>query len=276
MDPLAQKEIPLRLEQTRAELRCCRLCPRACGVDRTKGETGFCGLTDRARCFREMLNDCEERELIPSHHVYFAGCNLRCEFCTLLEWCEEPQAAPELRVDVIAAAVEKRLGQGARTLNIVGGEPSVSILGILEFLARISPNVRLVWNSNMYFNPPVCQMLSGLVDVWLADFKCGNGRCARNILGGPNYVETVIENLKLAESQGDLIIRHVVLPGHRDCCTRPILQWIAREMPKVKVSLKGDYLPPAQALHTPVEYLKEEEFRDSLEFAKQLNLNLIS
>jgi putative pyruvate formate lyase activating enzyme len=223
-----------------------------------------------------MVVNYEEAELIPSHQVFFSGCNLRCEFCAVLEWCEEPQAAPELQVDGIAAAVEKHLGQGARTLNILGGEPSVSIGGILELLARVRPEVQLVWNSNMYFNPPVFQMLSGLVEVWLADFKCGNGRCARSMLGAPEYVETVTANLKTAETRAEVIIRHVVLPGHRVCCTRPILQWIAREMPKVKVSLKGDYLPPVQALHAPVEYLKEEEFQDSLEYAKQLDLNLIS
>ena len=38
------------------DYRYCTLCPRACGVNRTAGERGFCGMSDRMRAARAALH----------------------------------------------------------------------------------------------------------------------------------------------------------------------------------------------------------------------------
>jgi len=236
---------------------------------------GFCGLTDRARCYRELINPYEERELSPSHHVYFAGCNLRCEFCTVSEWNERPGAAAELDVEAMSAAVARARAAGARNLNLVGGEPAVSLAGVLDLLAAVPAATRVVWNSNMYFSPLVLEVLDGLADVVLADFKAWDTGCGKRLLGAADYAVWVRLNLRRERRLGDLIVRHLVLPGHFECCTRPILEFLARDLPGVKVSLRGDYVPPARAKRAPAGYLTKREHDRALDAARSYGLNVI-
>lgn len=70
------------------------------------------------------------------------------------------------------------------------------------------------------------KLLDGVVDIYLSDFKYGNDSCALRLSHVPDYWETVTRNHKLAWESGDMIIRHLVLPNHLECCTKPILEWI--------------------------------------------------
>ncbi len=275
MNPIAHNKVIDRIESAKEMLHCCRLCPRQCGVDRIAGQKGYCGLDGSARCFREMLYCGEEEPLNPSHQVYFTGCNLRCAFCTVAEWNEEPQAADVLDIDYLKERISHRKSQGARTLNLLGGEPTLSLPGIIELLSHLDPQMQVVLNSNMYYEAQVHELLDGLIDIYLADLKCGNSSCAEILLDATDYVEVVKENIVKANCRSEVIVRHLVLPGHRDCCLEPILRWLAETLPEAKVSLRGDYTPPAQATSAPRKYLDQTELYDALDMARQMGLNLI-
>ena len=62
-----------------------------------------------------------------------------------------------------------------------------------------------------------------------------------------NYLAIVTRNLFTAAGQGDLIVRHLLLPGHFDCCFRPIVAWMKTHMPNAKFSVRDGYLPSWQA-----------------------------
>jgi putative pyruvate formate lyase activating enzyme len=244
-------------------------------VDRTRGEKGFCGLTDAARCFREALYYHEESELVPSHMLFLAGCNLRCEFCLVSEWNEAPEEAPEMDLPKTRGLILERLRAGARTLNFLGGEPSVSLYGALKLIAPIRSKLRVVWNSNMYFSEAAARLLDGVVDVYLADFKCGNPKCAKELLGVGDYLETVRRNLLFAKDTADLIVRHLVLPGHSECCREPMLRWLKENIPQVKLSVRGEYMPPAEARKAPADFLGEREFQAAFDRARALELRMV-
>jgi putative pyruvate formate lyase activating enzyme len=275
MNRAAQKQASDRAIAARDALHCCRLCRRRCSVNRIAGEKGYCGLDASVRCFREMLYCGEERELVPSHQVYFTGCNLRCEFCTVFEWNDEPWAAKEMDIDSLSRKIADRKREGARNLNLLGGEPAVNVHGILALLGRVEPDTCVVWNSNMYYGEMVDELIAGLVDVYLADFKCGNEQCAEALLGADDYVQAAKENVLRAGERADVIVRHVVLPGHTDCCLKPLLRWLAEETPRTKLSLRGDYVPPGRAAKAPSGYLSEDDFRSVRDLAGNMGLNLI-
>jgi len=275
MDHQAHRKIPERVKLAREALANCNLCPRQCGVDRTAGQKGYCGIDDTVRCFREMLYCGEENELNPSHQIHFAGCNLRCEFCILSEWNEQPMAAKEIDFDDMAGKIIDRWSKGAKTLNVLGGEPAVNLHGVLELLGRVKPEIKVVWNSNMYYNEIVDKLITGLIDVYLADFKCGNNRCAEDLLGANDYMEIVKENILRAVNRADVIIRHVIMPGHSQCCLKPILTWLADKLPDVKLSLRDNYVPPVQVASAPSGYLTQEEMQKAVGLAKSMGLNLI-
>jgi putative pyruvate formate lyase activating enzyme len=275
MDRAAHKQAGERAKRAVEALRCCKLCPRQCGVDRIAGEKGYCRLDDSVRCFREVLHWREEQQLIPSHQVYFAGCNLRCEYCTVSEWNNEPWAGEQIDIDDLVRTIARRRHEGAKTLNLLGGEPAVNVHGVLELLARLEPETQVVWNSNMYYNEIVDELMAGLVDVYLPDLKCGSDQCAEVLLGADDYVKVAKQNILRAQGHADVIVRHFVLPGHDKCCLKPVLSWLVEEMPDVKLSLRGDYVPPAEAVAAPTEYLRQGDFRKARNLAGKLGLNLI-
>jgi putative pyruvate formate lyase activating enzyme len=275
MKPAAHSQAHRRAVIAREALRDCRLCPRNCGVDRTAGVTGYCGLDDSVRCYREALYNGEEDDLNPSHHVYFAGCNLRCEFCTVAEWNERPGAADKTDIVAIKDKIVERVRQGARTLNLLGGEPAVNVHGVLELLSQLECKTRVVWNSNMYYNDVVDELIAGLADVYLADLKVGNNQCAESMLKAGDYLEVTKRNIIKASTHGRVIVRHVILPGHTECCLKPVLHWLAEKLPGVEVSLRDNYFPPANPAAAPAGYLGRDEFKNAMQLARQLRLNLV-
>ena len=222
-----------------------------------------------------MLRHDEEEQLNPSHQIYFAGCNLRCTFCTVAEWNEQPEAAEEMDIDKLKGRIAYRKKQGARTLNLLGGEPTVSLPGIIELLSHLEPVTQVVLNSNMYFDNCVHDLLDGLIDIYLADLKCGNHSCAERLLDAADYVEVAKENIIKANARAEVIVRHLVMPDHRECCLEPTLRWLAEELPGIKVSLRGDYAPPAQVTSAPKAYLEQTEMSAACDMARQMGLNLI-
>ena len=95
------------------------------------------------------------------------------------------------------------------------------------------------------------------------------------MLGAEDYASRVKLNLGRARAAGELIVRHLMLPGHWECCTGPILDFLAREVPGAKVSLRGDYVPPARPRHAPAEYLTKREYDRAREMARSYGLNLM-
>jgi putative pyruvate formate lyase activating enzyme len=89
-------------------------------------------------------------------------------------------------------------------------------------------------------------------------------------------VEVIQRNLLAARESADMIVRLLLMPGHEACCRAPILEWLAREMPDTKVSLRSNYVPPAGALRAPATFLKRSEVDRAMEQASMLNLKLVS
>ncbi|MHB9070273.1 MAG: radical SAM protein [Sedimentisphaerales bacterium] len=275
MNYKAYQEISERIKLANAALANCKLCPRECGVNRIAGEKGFCGLDNTVRYFREVLYCGEEEQLNPSHQIHLAGCNLKCEFCVVSEWNQQPFMAKELNYANMAKIITQKQEKGAKNLNILGGEPAVNLHGVLELVKNITPEIILVWNSNMYYNDIVDRLMAGLIDICLADFKVGNNDCARKLLGVCKYIEVVEENIVKAAKHSDVIIRHLVVPGHSKCCLKPIFNWIAQKLPNVKLSLRSTYVPPVQRTSSPAGYLTQEEMQNAVKLAEIMGLNLV-
>jgi putative pyruvate formate lyase activating enzyme len=275
MEIAAHTDIPGRLRLAWETLRCCNLCPRRCGKDRTLGNKGYCGLGHESFCFREMVFNHEESLLNPSHQIYFTGCNLRCDYCSVAEWNQRPICHQhQLDVNVLAHKIIFRRSVGEKTLNLLGGEPTINIYGILTLLEKLPADTTVVWNSNMYYEKPAQELIDGLIDIYLADFKCGNDTCASALLGAAEYTEIIKKNISLAAAKKQVIVRHLLIPGHFDCCTMPILRWLARLAMQVSVSIKGDYIPPASTSVSPTEYTTPKEFTAAMNVAKYLGLNI--
>jgi putative pyruvate formate lyase activating enzyme len=258
-----------RLEEATEHYRSCFLCEHRCGANRAAGQRGPCKAGPVARVYKHRLEYGEEWELVPSHLFYLSGCDLRCGFCVAGANAFDPRRGRPLTRDFFAEAVAWGKDQGARTLQWVGGEPTIHLPAILDAMAACNaadlPPV--VWKSDFHGTPEAFALLNGVADVYLADFKFGNDVCARRIAGVTGYLAVVTRNLTIAAIQGDLIVRHLLLPGHFDCCYQPIIAWLRTHLPGAKVSIRDSYLPSWNAdrfaeLARPLEPGEGDRARD--------------
>lgn len=230
-------------------LRNCNLCERRCGVDRAAGDRAPCGLGAETWCFKRHISYAEEMELLPSYMVYFGACNFRCRFCVQGPGCFAPAEGQRVNAAEAAADFARVVGRGARTINLLGGEPSLHLHTILEIAAESEHPLPLVLNTNMYMAPEVIELLEGVVEMYVADFKFGSDACAKSLAGIERYVEVVRRNLLHASTTAPLIIRHLQMPGHFDCCLRPVVDWLAVHLPDASFSLMTSYVPAWRTVH---------------------------
>jgi putative pyruvate formate lyase activating enzyme len=222
----------------------------------------------------------EEAPLIPSHTIFFAGCNLRCVYCQNWDISQNPQLGIYVGPSSLARRIDQRRREGSRNVNFVGGDPTPNLHYILKTMNLTPLNIPVVWNSNMYLSPESMQLLEGFVDLYLTDFKYGNDECARGLSGVPDYMEVVGTNHKWAREAGDMIIRHLVLPEHVECCSLPLMQWIYENLGEdMVINIMGQYRPQYQAfrrdeLSRPSSPLDVKEVVD---YAKDLGfINIIN
>ncbi|MFH1836282.1 MAG: radical SAM protein [Methanobacteriota archaeon] len=254
-------------------LSSCMLCERRCGVDRSKGERGFCGVLE-PRISSKFIHLGEEPEIVPSYTIFFAGCTFHCVFCQNWDISQNPNGGVELHAETLANMMNNI---SARNVNWVGGDPTPNIPFILEVLINVEKNLPQVWNSNLYLTKEAMGVLDGVIDLYLTDFKYGCDECAVKYSQAKDYWKIITRNHFEARRQAEVIIRHLVLPGHVDCCTKPILDWISDNLENVRVNIMDQYRPEYKACDYPEinTLLSTNEFREALDYGRELGLNIV-
>jgi putative pyruvate formate lyase activating enzyme len=268
--PLPPKSLlDLKIEVANRILRHCHFCTRRCGVDRIRGELGYCNCGSKMTVSSIFEHMGEEPELVPSGTIFTMGCTMRCKHCqnwTISQWMEAGEVySPEQ----LAKEVEGLRKNGCRNANLVGGEPTPWLGRWLETFKHMYVNIPVVWNSNSYYSLETAQLLAGFADVYLLDFKYGLGECAAKISDAPGYWTVCTRNHQEAKKHGEIIVRILVLPGHLECCTKPIISWIARNLgEQTRVNVMFQYRPEWRAYEIPE--LQRRLSRDEMEKAVQL------
>jgi putative pyruvate formate lyase activating enzyme len=266
-----------RARIARAMLADCHFCEHHCGVNRLAGETGLCHAGAEARIFMAQTEVSDELELIPTFAIALSGCDLRCDFCITGGPSWNACAGELARVKELVERADAALANGARTVMILGGEPTIHLPPVLEIVAALPDDAKLVWKTNAHGSAQARELLDGMFDVWLADFKFGNDDCARRLAKVPDYVRIVRENLLWANDHSELIVRHLLMPGHVECCWQPVAEWLAVELPGVKVNLRSGFWPAWQAArHSDLRRtVSNSENEQAGRIARNCGLNLV-
>ncbi|MGC9181493.1 radical SAM protein [Thermogladius sp.] len=257
----------------------CRLCERRCGARRLSGQPGVCLMADKCIVHSAFLHIGEEAPLVPSGTIFYGGCNFKCVFCQNYDISQVNARGGEVVSSLELAKVQRALRlRGARNINHVGGEPTPHVAFILESLKFLDVNVPQLWNSNMYMTEEVTRLLLDVIDIWLPDLKYGNDECAWRLSKVRDYWAVATRNIKMAHDSGDMIIRHLVLPGHLECCTRRVLQWISENTPRALVNVMDQYRPEHLVLKYPEKYkeiarrLRRDEVLEAYKMAEEFKL----
>ncbi len=268
--------LDLKIELAKRLESPCMLCENRCGALRSEGERGDCGVLE-SKISSHFVHMGEEPELIPSYTIFFAGCNLSCVYCQNWDISQRPETGIRVKPGKMARIIDDEYGSGIRNVNWVGGDPTPNLSYILKAMAKVESPLAMVWNSNMYLGPEALQLLCGVIDLYLTDFKYGNNECGKRLSKVDNYFDVVLRNHKKVRQWGDVIVRHLVLPGHLDCCTGPVLDALSDlDQSNVKVNVMDQYRPEHLAEDYPeiAESLAYEDFQTALEMAKNMDLNL--
>ncbi len=241
-------------------LESCIFCERRCMVNRIDGKNGFCLVPKESYVSSTFLHMGEESILIPSGTIFFQGCNFACVFCQNYDisqaWKDKKNiedVARKVSARELAAIAERLVKKGAININYVGGDPIPNIHTIIGSLKFQKSNICQLWNSNFYLTNKALSLIIDFIDFWLTDFKFGNNQCAEKYSGIKNYFDIITRNHKRVhdEGSGEICIRHLVMPNHIDCCSKPILEYVAKEIPKSVVNIMDQYRPEFRAYKFP-------------------------
>lgn len=255
----------------------CELCERKCRVNRLKGEKGYCRAPSGLRISSIFAHYGEEYFFVPSLTVFFMGCTFSCVFCQNWEISQWYEHGYELSPEELAKVIDLHANE-CRNINFVGGEPTPYLPWIIQTLKHVKASLPVIWNSNFYMSEKTMEILKEIVDVYLSDWKYGNNTCAERLSNAKNYMEIIERNHLMAFESGELVIRHLVLPNHVECCTKPILEKIANLFgDKVIVNIMPQYRPEYKAKNFKeiARYPSQKELEEAWNYAEKLELNWI-
>ena len=264
----------------------CTLCPRKCGVDRTRGQLGFCRQPGHIRAARAAAHYWEEPVIsgsFGSGAVFFSGCTLQCCFCQNGVISQE-NLEKDVTMEHLREIFLRLIDDGVQNINLV--TPTHFLPSILPALSPKLP-VPVVYNCGGYERVETLRELNGLVDIYLPDMKYSNAALAAALSAAPDYVQTakaaILEMYRQvgpAVIEDDImkkgmIVRHLVLPGQIDN-SLGVLDWFAEAFPQSDVlfSLMSQYVPMGKAKMMPPfdRRVTEEEYDAVLSYLDFLGI----
>jgi putative pyruvate formate lyase activating enzyme len=265
--PAVLESLPRRAADSVESLRRCRICPRRCGADRLKGETGFCRTGRHAPVCSAFPHTGEERCLVGCHGsgtIFFGRCNLHCVFCQNWDISQENSGSPR-EADQLAAIMLGLQEHGCHNINLV--TPQHVVPQVIEaIILAIDQGLRLpiVYNTSAYDSLESVRRLDGLVDIYMPDFKLWSSEYCGPLLNAADYgdrAKTAIAEMH--RQAGDLkfspdgiacrglLVRHLVMPGLLDESEK-ILNWLAHELsPNTYVNIMAQYRPEHRVRRAP-------------------------
>ena len=285
-----QGQLVRKIEAALEILDDCVLCPRECHVNRASGETGICQTGRRAWVSSYSPHYGEEEPLVGtggSGTIFFTHCNLRCNFCQNFDISHEGQGQ-KVSADQLAQMMLALQSGGTHNINFV--TPSHVVPQILEALLLAIEgglNIPIVYNSSAYDHVATLQLLEGICDIYMPDFKFWDAAIAETTCDASDYPEVARQALREMHRQvGDLVlspdgralrgllIRHLVLPQD-SANTGAIMRFIADEMSTNSyVNVMSQYRPCGRASEVKVlnRPLTAAEYREALQFARDAGI----
>ncbi len=255
-----------KIDKLREKIQFCTLCPRRCGVDRTAGEVGACRIGERARIVSAGPHFGEEPVLLGrggSGTIFFSGCNLDCVFCQNFD-ISHSNAGPEATPEQIAQAALKLARRGCENVNFVTPTHVAHAVADAIVVARSQGlSVATVYNCGGYESVETLELLEGLIDIYMPDFKYADAAAGRKYSGAENYPAVAVAALaEMYRQVGKLetdahgvatrgvLVRHLVLPNDI-AKSRQVINRVSRTAPGCAINVMAQYHPAYRAREFP-------------------------
>lgn len=259
---LSSVEASRKRSEAYAHLRNCNLCPRRCGVDRYQ-KTGFCLIGAETAKVNVIAPHFGEEPCIQGHNgsgsVFFSGCNLRCVFCQNHDIAHQRNGFDATPEELAEWYMKLQDVGKVHNINLITPEHVVPQV-VLSVLRAKDLGLRLpvVYNTSAFDSLESLELLDGLVDIYLPDFKVWTKASSKRLLKAEDYASTAIESIKAMHAQvGDLcftpdgiakkglLLRHLVMPG-KEREGQEIMRWLGDNISRdIFVNIMEQYHPDA-------------------------------
>ena len=274
----------------REALRECRLCPRKCGVDRLKSDPwGKCKTGELALVSSFHPHFGEEAPLVGrngSGTIFFTHCNLLCSFCQNFDISHAGLGRTITNAELATIMVDLQHA-GCHNINFVSPSHVVpQILSALEIAVEQGLHIPLVYNTGGYDRVKTLELLEGIIDLYMPDFKFWSREVASMACQAPDYPEVCRKALMEMHRQvGDLVIeggvarqgllvRHLVMPQGL-AGTRDIMHFIATQISvETYVNIMEQYRPCGQSFEIKAlnRRISKIEFKEAVGHAQEQGL----
>lgn len=209
----------------------CLLCPRKCGINRSTGQTGVCGVSSEIKVARAALHYWEEPCISGkrgSGAVFFSGCSLHCVFCQNRE-ISDGKEGKVISKERLSDIFIELAGKGANNINLVTpGQYIPDIVWAVNDARSRGMKLPIIYNTSGYENVTELKLLEGIVDVYLPDFKYMDSTLSARYSRAKDYPSVAKQALsEMVRQQPDVVIddatgliqkgvivRQLLLPGH--------------------------------------------------------------
>ncbi len=275
------------IQKAKDMLESCTVCPRNCGVDRTKHEKGFCeaGYLPEVSSYAPHFG--EESPLVGhqgSGTIFLTHCNLGCLFCQNYSISHAGEGR-KIPIQKLAKVMVELQRLGCHNINFVS--PTHFVPQILESLPQaigMGLNVPLVYNTGGYDSVETLRLLDGVFDIYMPDFKYSKWEISEKYSQAPDYPLIAKQAIKeMFRQVGDLqideqgiafcglLVRHLVLPAGL-AGTRDAMRFLATELSRnTYVNIMDQYYPCGNIpLDSPLRRrITSEEYNESIAIAKE-------
>ena len=269
----------------------CTLCPRKCGVNRLKGEVGFCGANANVEVNRIGLHFMEEPIISGtdgSGTVFFTHCSLGCIFCQNKDISRKGSSGKEYTAEQLAKEYINLENQGAHNINLVTPTHYMpTVVQSIKIAREMGIKIPFVYNTSGFEQYENIKMLEGVIDIFLTDLKYFSPYLAGRYSGSEDYFDNCLpainEMVKITgaptyHENGMLkkgtIIRHLILPGAVGDTISILRQTEKHFGDRVLVSLMRQYTPMSNTLPDELcRTVTDDEYTQAVDEFNALNLN---
>ena len=284
-------ELKQRVSQAYERLEACDLCAWECGINRRSGKMGVCRSGQRARVCSYGAHMGEEDPLRGwrgSGTVFFARCNLRCQYCQNYD-ISQADSGEEIEPEALASIMLELQQHGCHNINFVSPSHVVApILAAVLIAAQAGLRIPLVYNTGGYDSLIALKLLDSVIDIYMPDMKYADPRIARRYSKIPHYpsinraavheMHRQTGDLQIDTNgiaQRGLLVRHLVLPNDL-AGSREILRFLAEEISiNTYINIMDQYHPAYKAHQYPElnRRITRDEYRSVLQMAENLGLH---
>lgn len=273
----------------------CRLCPRDCRLNRTKGETGKCQASSKVKISSAFPHFGEEAPLVGkrgSGTIFFSNCGLRCVYCQNYKISLEGDGV-EISDRRLAETMIKVQDMGCHNINLVTPTHYVpSIVRAVHLAIPMGLRIPLVYNTGGYEKLEILQLLDGIVDIYLPDCKYMDPEMAAKYSAEaynyPYYSKIALKEMyrqvgdlvvdKKRIARRGLMVRHLVLPN-RIAGTKEFVKFVAQDLSRTTyLNIMGQYQPEYKAFDYPkiARRIKRSEYKEAKEWARKYGLTRLA